>query len=475
MFVKKLEMKGYGPFREVAVDLWSEETPDRTMTVLIGENGAGKSAVLEGLSTLLSWLPARIRNEKGAGSPIDELKIHTGSPSAVLTLSVNVHGEDYTWSLARAAKGRRAKAESSLRDVSHLASVFSEKYTKDGNASLPFIGYYPTERYVLDIPHKIRTKHTFEQIDGYDGAFTKGIDFRRFFEWFRDREDARNEGKIDLDEILPFLDWERLASFQKDQDNKRYIPFERIFLFLNEEKLKKYNPALYNRVQDRDQLRNDPQYFAVLHALKAFMPGYTGLRIQRRPQMRMLIDKNKQTFNILQLSQGERSLLALVGDIARRLAIMNPGLEKPLHGEGIVLIDEIDLHLHPSWQRTIVRRLRETFPKCQFIVTTHSPLVVSDPDNVRVLALKNGEMRELPNLYGMDVEQVFLEIMDTPLRDQTLQDKIDALLEAVQDGELEKARALRLELGTVLPPDHRELVRADIFLRRQEALRAKNH
>jgi predicted ATP-binding protein involved in virulence len=191
--------------------------------------------------------------------------------------------------------------------------------------------------------------------------------------------------------------------------------------------------------------------------------------------MRMLIDKNGQPLNILQLSQGERSLLALVGDIARRLAIMNPGLEKPLHGKGIVLIDEIDLHLHPRLQRTIVRRLRETFPNCQFIVTTHSPLVISDPDNVRILALKAGEIRELPNLYGMDVERVFLEIMDTPLRDPALQNKIDALMEAVQDRELEKAESLRRELGAVLPPDHRELVRADIFLRRQEALHAKNH
>jgi hypothetical protein len=75
----------------------------------------------------------------------------------------------------------------------------------------------------------------------------------------------------------------------------------------------------------------------------------------------------------------------------------------------------------------------------------------------------------------MDVEQVFLEIMETPLRDPTLQNKIDALMNAVQDREFEKAGTLRRELGTILPPNHRELVRADIFLRRQAALNAKNH
>jgi predicted ATP-binding protein involved in virulence len=475
MFAKKLELHGYGPFQKATIDLWSEEAPDRKVTVLIGENGAGKSAVLDGLATLLSWLPARIRNDKGAGYLIDELKIHTGLPYAALTLSANAQGEEYTWSLAKAAKGKRVKTAGSLKDVSLLASLLSTRYTQDENCSLPFIGYYPTERYVLDIPHKIRKRHTFKQIDGYDGALTIGIDFRLFFEWFRDREDTRNEGKIDLEEILPFIGLKGITAVFGEHDDGHNVTFEEILSFLGEERLKKLNPELYNRVKNREQLLNDPQYFAVVRALNAFMPEYTSLRIERKPRMRMLIDKNNQSFNILQLSQGEKSLLALVGDIARRLAIMNPGLAKPLDGEGIVLIDEIDLHLHPRWQRTIVRRLREAFPNCQFILTTHSPLVVSDPDNIRVLALKSGEIREMPNLYGMDVEQVFLEIMDTPLRDPALQNTIDALLEAIQDRELEKAKTLRRELGAILPPDHRELVRADIFLRRQEALHAKNH
>jgi predicted ATP-binding protein involved in virulence len=180
MFIKKLELHGYGPFEKAAVNLWSEETPERKVTVLIGENGTGKSAVLDGLATLLSWLPARIRSEKSAGSLIDELKIHTCLPYAALTLSVNAKGENYTWTLARAAKGKRAKSETSLKDVSRLASKFAEDYTHNDNASLPFIGYYTTERYVLDIPHKIRTRHAFGQIEGYAGALTKDIDFRLF-------------------------------------------------------------------------------------------------------------------------------------------------------------------------------------------------------------------------------------------------------------------------------------------------------
>ena len=203
-----------------------------------------------------------------------------------------------------------------------------------------------------------------------------------------------------------------------------------------------------------------------------FLPGYSNLRVTRRPRLQMCIDKDGKTFDILQLSQGERSLLALVADIAYRLAIMNPTSEDPLHGKGIVLIDEIDLHLHPRWQRSVIRNLQTTFPNCQFIITTHSPLVVSDPQEVQVFLLEEGSTRELDNLYGMDIEQVLFEIMDTPLRHEPLQEKLNDLMDAIQDKKFNKAKKLRNELLQVLPKDHRELMRADIFLRRMEALNA---
>lgn len=238
--------------------------------------------------------------------------------------------------------------------------------------------------------------------------------------------------------------------------------------------MRERDPGLYNRVKNREALANDSQYFAVMRALANFMPGYTNLRIQRKPQLRMLINKGEETLDILQLSQGEKSLLALVGDIARRLAMMNPDLKDPLKGEGIILIDEIDLHLHPPWQRTIVRHLRETFPNCQFILTTHSPLVISDPDNTQIYLLKDGRAQDMGNLYGMEIEQVLLEVMGTPLRDKLLQSALDDLMDAIQDRNYQKAHGLRSELSKVLPSDHRELARADIFMRRQAAYDAKN-
>jgi predicted ATP-binding protein involved in virulence len=114
------------------------------------------------------------------------------------------------------------------------------------------------------------------------------------------------------------------------------------------------------------------------------------------------MDENDKNLNVNQLSQGEKSLMALVGDIARRLAMMNPKLDNPLLGKGIILIDEIDMHLHPQWQRSIIQRLQTTFPNCQFILTTHSPLVISDTQNILVYDLDGQEVNALPSLYGQD-------------------------------------------------------------------------
>lgn len=469
MLIRRIALEQYGPFERLEIPLWSPERPDRRISVLIGENGAGKSLLMGALATSLSWLVARIRGEKNPGSPLSDLAIKNDASAAIVELEAEALGNTYGWTLVKVRKGQRVKAESQLKSATMLANAYAQALTQDEKASLPLIAYYPVERYVLDFPKKIRTKHEFRQINGYEEALTKGIDFRRFFEWFRDREDVRNEGKIELEEIIGYIDMDRLFQFlQKEGMPRDLNPF------LNVKGLKAANPHLYRRVINRDALLNDPQYFAVVRALEVFLPEYAYLRIERRPRMRMLIDKSGETYDVLQLSQGEKSLLALVGDIARRLAIMNPGLEDPLRGEGVVLIDEVDLHLHPRWQRTVIRHLRKAFPCCQFILTTHSPLVISDPDNIQVVTLKDGAIRESFNLYGMDVEQVLLQEMDTSLRHEPLQSKLDALLESIQDGKLQKARQLRKQLGNELPPDHKELVRADILLRRQETLHARH-
>lgn len=104
------------------------------------------------------------------------------------------------------------------------------------------------------------------------------------------------------------------------------------------------------------------------------------LQVKRNP-LRLAVKKNGREYSVDQLSDGEKCTLALIGDLARRLALANQNSENPLAGSGIVLIDEIELHMHPSWQRKVFPVLRKTFPNIQFIVTTHSPQVLGEVSN----------------------------------------------------------------------------------------------
>ena len=92
----------------------------------------------------------------------------------------------------------------------------------------------------------------------------------------------------------------------------------------------------------------------------------------------MEVRKHNQHLDVRQLSDGEKCLLALVGDLAKRLAIASPSMEEPLKGQAVVLIDEVDLHLHPQWRHQAIPGLLKTFPECQFVLTTHSPQVLSN-------------------------------------------------------------------------------------------------
>lgn len=473
MFLKKLLLVDYTNFEHAELDF--AFSANKKITILIGENGAGKSNILEAIATLLSWFTARLcYGDKASGIPIPESKVRLDQAGAFIQATFQSSGEDFSWHMVKNRKGQRLLSEislakeTSLKEASLLATKFSERYTLDPvHTSLPLVAYYPATRYMLDVPRRVVTHHDFMPVDGYQKWSLKNsewssiaIDFRRFFEWFRNGDDLKNEIFSELVSDFSYFSFKNLNGLQR-------ITKDNISSFINYNNLKNKNPELYEKFS----FAYGPQLSSVSEAITQFMPGYVDLRITRQP-LQMRVTKDGKDLDILQLSQGERSILALVADIAYRLAIMNPDADDPLQGEGIVLIDEIDLHLHPRWQRSIVRNLQTTFPNCQFIITTHSPLVVSDPQDVQIFLLEENSVKEISTLYGMDIEQVLSDIMGTALRYEPLQEQLDDLLKAAQNRDFVKYKELRNSLLSVLPSDHRELQRADIFKRRMEAIDA---
>ena len=128
-------------------------------------------------------------------------------------------------------------------------------------------------------------------------------------------------------------------------------------------------------------------------AVSSFLPKYAHLRADGNERPRLLINRARSTVAVRQMSDGERGILALVLDLTRRLVQANPEMSDPVaEAEAVVLIDEIDLHLHPEWQRQIVHKLTTMFPRCQFIATTHSPQVIGEIEHDRIHIIADGEV-----------------------------------------------------------------------------------
>jgi predicted ATP-binding protein involved in virulence len=204
---------------------------------------------------------------------------------------------------------------------------------------------------------------------------------------------------------------------------------------------------------------------AMKAAAMRFLPECTSLSAGQKAGDSLTVTKGGLELDVRQLSEGERGVLGIALDLARRLSQVNPQSKDPLgEGKAIVLIDEIDLHLHPKWQRQIMRNLEATFPRCQFIATTHSPQVIGEvpPDRIQILA--NGQVYSPTHSFGVDSSRVLEEIMDAPPRSPEIQDLLDRVSRSVEDKKLEDASTLVSELATMLGREDAEVIRARTLL-----------
>lgn len=440
MQIQSFSLKNIGQFQDLSVSLAPTQHYPSNITVFIGNNGSGKTSLLKSAATALTWFVARLKHDKSNGTPIPESVILNTANAAAVEIIVNdqnlqQQSQAYTWRITKNRTARKAEFTTHLTELNQLTDDYKYRLSENDQSSLPLIAFYPVERSVIDIPLKIREKHQFLQIDGYDNALNNAVDFRRFFEWFREREDVENEIFKEVVQILRDIDF--------DKDERKKIT---------------------------DSFLNDPQdnqLEAVRQAIYSFMPNFSNLRVQRKPRLNMVVDKNEEKLSVNQLSQGEKSLMALVGDIARRLAMMNPSLNNPLQGKGIILIDEIDMHLHPQWQRSIIQRLQTTFPNCQFILTTHSPLVISDTQDILVYDLDGQDITALPSLYGQDANTVLLQYMDTNYRNPKVAEQIIQAMDAIQNNQLEQANQLIETLKSELGSDQLDVMRLVAMLKKR--------
>lgn len=416
MRLETIKLENFRAIESAQLDLHGKST------VIFGINGTGKSSVLKSINLLYTNIINQIVNRKELKQnytlKLEDIKYGQKEATIAACIDFGQEQKSYYRKMVRST-GKKSQDNTSLKEI---ADIFHEKYISDeeqNNISI-FVNY-GTNRLVLDIPLRIRTHHSFDIYSAFEKAIENRIDFRTFFEWYRNQEDYENEHKIAT-------------------GNLNY--------------------------QDRALV-------AVRTAIMSMLDDCSNLRVARRPRLEMKIDKGNISLNVSQMSDGEKCTMALLGDLARRLSLANPTLDNPLLGEGIVLIDEIELHMHPSWQRKILGVLKKTFPNIQFIVTTHSPVILSEADedyNVFFMKRENDEIevKQVQQMNGYDANAVLEQFMGTHSVNPETEQFIESIYEAIEQGEYSAAEKKIARLAEMTSENHQDVLMARMELKRRK-------
>ncbi len=350
MRIRELTLVNYRAFARPAPFIFAER-----FTLIAGINGRGKTAMLNAIALLASRFLPLVSESHVSSVRIRPSEVHRDATAAELAMKVNCAGIPLDYRLTYRKRDRKITATELPYAVrEEVRNRYGDPIRSDDAA--PLVVYYTTERSQYSLPRRLPKDVPQGQAAAYLGALSGGpVNFRDFMARYRN--------------AVVLGDQERL-------EDPNYI--------------------------------GDRAATAIAAALNTFLGGFGNLRVQEAP-LRLLVDKEDWSLDLSQLSDGERSFLAMVCDLGRRLALANPMVQNPLSGYGIVLVDELELHLHPTWQLEIVEKLRNTFPNIQFITTTHSPFIVQTAREGELIKL-DGELALEP--AGRTLEEVARLVMD---------------------------------------------------------------
>lgn len=381
----------------------------KNVVILLGDNGFGKTTILDAMATIMAPYSAQFPGI--ADYQLSDLDVHInrqGRRAKFLTVEAELSDNGIVMRSVRYRKGTQTPPKANYEQMKQMAIAKKNAILAgEQNVELPLFAYYGTGRGQFQVPERRRGfQQAFERWDCYKSAINPETDFKRFFGWF---------------------------DLMEDQERR------------DREKLRDFN-------------YKSPVLNAVRRALSEIVTSYRNPRIETRP-LRFIMDRVDQDgstheLRIEQLSEGYKIVIAMVADLAARMAEANPDMDNPLNSTGIVLVDEVDLHLHPRWQRDILSQLAKVFPNIQFVVSTHSPVIVVGAAEIAQVINLN-KINEDENLiydhtYISNVGQVLLSdlfglnYLYSPEWDEKIEER-NSLLSKQELTEDEKKRLAELD------------------------------
>jgi predicted ATP-binding protein involved in virulence len=444
MRIDRLEVRNFRKFSTFDLSL------HRQFTLLIGGNGAGKTSLLDALAVALGvWLveppdstlynsrrgisPSEIRLEGTQTGDRIQFREAQGGVSVKATGQIEDR-ENLVWE-RKIRPGRKKASNTGARVALEIVAAAFHRASAEERVLLPVIAYYGAGRSWL--PHRERSKSR-SAVNGQA---------RRWAAFY----DCLNE-RIRLADLGDWFHREALAAV--------------------------------NRAG-----RFRAGYEVVRAAVLRCVPGADGMWFDGdRGEIVLSINCEAQPFS--NLSAGQRMMLALVADIAIKAVTQNNFLvpddrAAPVCGDipevlartpGVVLIDELDVHLHPSWQRRVATDLKSTFPRIQFVCASHSPQVIGEvaPDEIRQLDQPAGG-RAPDQSYGLDSNSILEDVMGAQSRTHQGVAAIEAVEATLEEGDLETARQNLEILKQLQHGTTRDTVRLEATINNLEVLSDENH
>ncbi|PSU48154.1 ATPase [Photobacterium frigidiphilum] len=439
--------------------------PSENLTVIIGNNGAGKTTILDSIAMSMSWLHNRIVKNGGNGDTIDNLDIKLGVDAAYSSIVSKFKlnkSVSFDMELAVPAPASSVKKKNIVADVTKIGSFYKRSNDINESFNFPLLSYYTVGRSNAvsrkDVGAYDETLGItkLDKFDGYQNSLNGKADFQSFFRWYKRLDDISIRRESNKISSINSEEFKKQLEILAQSDESARLLLEKLN---NEDKIEAKEATVESF--DVEKIKK-----LVNKVISYFMNGYGNLEIQVEPFLGITVEKNGEKLNVLQLSQGEKSLLALVVDIARRLIILNPSLDNPLEGSGIVLIDEYDMHIHPAWQRSLISGLPKAFKNCQFIITTHSPQMLGEVKPSQIIILESDENNNISyshpeQSYGLTSNQILNYLMKPSgtnsdlVRNSDVEDKIKYIQSLVDDERFKEAEQkieeLEVELNGTIP------------------------
>ena len=360
MYVKKIHLVNYRGIKDLTVEF------EAGLNIIIGNNGAGKSSLLGGISLSLKNLlwgtgtddKTRITRDEVrtvlvlVGSVTENVKYCT--PLSLKT-TFELEGTEYETSFEYSESPKNDSIEAkNIQNIRYDAINKMMELINDENSRLPLLSYQGDGRQFFATANEPdRPNGQIERLQGYKDCLS---------------------GKSSVDLIQNWCAQMDYAGYRLGHEAAEYVLFKNIVSrFIME------------------------------------LEGLDKARVEFSPKLNRLVYSENDGGGCLvqNLSAGYQSVFCLVMELAYRTALLNPALDSLKNLEGVVIIDEIDMHLHPRWQWKILGALRATFPKVQFIVATHSPIVISSAENAKLIIMENPDsVKYLDDAYGYNTGDV---------------------------------------------------------------------